>query len=77
MLLNVHLVLGTEKPEEVSNSVQKPLDADGTAEKKQPAQKKKRKSNVEKSLEIVLQKFQESSNNYFLRFLAPSLVIFT
>lgn len=63
------MFLGIEKPEEVSNSVQKPLDADASKEKKQPAaQKKKRKSNVEKSLEVVMKKFQESSNNDFLRY---------
>ena len=38
-----------------------------SAEEKKPAQRRKRKSNVEKSLEVVMKKFQESSNEDFKR----------
>ena len=51
-----------------SNS-QKPglEDNETSANSKKPAQRKKRKSNVEKSLEVVMQKFQEFSNEDFKR----------
>ena len=38
-----------------------------SAEEKKPTQRRKRKSNVEKSLEVVMKKFQESSNEDFKR----------
>lgn len=38
-----------------------------SAEEKKPTHRRKRKSNVEKSLEVVMKKFQESSNEDFKR----------
>ena len=43
-------------------------------EKPKIAQKKKRKTNVEKSLEAVFDKFNQFSNDEFLRYITVTLI---
>lgn len=49
-----------------SNTQKHDLGGDN-ADNKKFTQRRKRKSNVEKSLKVVMQKFQESSNEDFKR----------
>ena len=50
----------------ISETTQMPLNTN-QKDKETSSQKKKRKSNVEKSLEVVMKKFQESSTEEFKR----------
>ena len=58
------MVKSPEKPEDNTSSETKP----------KIAQKKKRKTNVEKSLEAVFDKFNQFSNDEFLRYSTVTLI---
>ena len=53
--------------EEKAMHSNKQTHAHETSAEKKPTQRRKRKLNVEKSLEVVMKKFQESSNEDFKR----------
>ena len=58
------MVKSPERPEENPSNERKP----------KIAQKKKRKTNVEKSLEAVFDKFNQFSNDEFLRYITVTLI---
>ena len=58
------MVKSPERPEENTSNERKP----------KIAQKKKRKTNVEKSLEAVFDKFNQFSNDEFLRYITVTLI---
>jgi hypothetical protein len=70
ILMNAKLCLNADEEKEIQGSnTQKPsLENDKTsANDTKSVNRKKRKSNVEKSLEVVMKKFQESSDEDFKR----------
>lgn len=59
--------IGEKPTSETQTPLERPGNASTGTNKKKAAQKKRRKSNVEKWLEIVMEKFQESANEDFKR----------
>jgi hypothetical protein len=62
--MNGKLCLNAEEGKEIqgSNTHKPSLENDKTSTNEKSVNRKKRKSNVEKSLVVVMKKFQESSN---------------